>query len=51
MVYMGTIVEDGKAKVVVTQTGSETEIGKISAMIKETPEEKTPYQKKLANFS
>ena len=51
MVYMGTIVEDGKAKVVVTQTGSETEIGKISVMIKEAPEEKTPYQKKLANFS
>ena len=51
MVYMGTIIEDGKAKAVVTQTGIHTEIGKIATMVKETGEEKTPYQKKLAKFS
>lgn len=51
MVYMGTIVEDGKARVVVAETGIQTEIGKIAVMLKESREEKTPYQKKLANFS
>ncbi len=51
MVYMGTIIEDGKAKVLVVETGAQTEIGKIAAMLKETKEEKTPYQKKLAGFS
>lgn len=51
MVYMGTIVEDGKGKVIITETGAKTEIGKVATMIKETREEKTPYQKKLADFS
>ncbi len=51
MVYMGTIVEDGKAKAVVVATGQDTEIGKIAISIREAREEKTPYQKKLAHFS
>jgi len=51
MVYMGTIVEDGKAKVVVTETGLNTEMGKVAVMIKETREEKTPLQRKLAHFA
>ena len=51
MVYMGTIVEAGKAKVVVTEIGFKSEIGEIAKMVKETKEEKTPLQKKLAHFS
>lgn len=51
MVYMGTIVENGKAKIVVTATGLETEIGKIAQMVREAKEEKTPLQKKLARFA
>ena len=51
MVYMGTIVEDGKGKAIVTETGINTEMGKVAEMVKETREEKTPYQKKLAHFS
>jgi len=51
MVYMGCVVEDGTGKVIVSETGVQTEIGKVAKMIKETREEKTPYQKKLANFS
>jgi len=51
MVYMGTVVEDGKAKIVVTEIGIQTEVGKIAKIVKETEEEKTPYQKKLARFS
>lgn len=51
MVYMGTIVEDGKAKAIVTAVGSESEIGRIAAMVREAKEEKTPYQKKLSHLS
>ena len=51
MVFMGTVVEGGKAKAVVTAIGLNTEIGKVAELIKETKEEKTPYQKKLAKFS
>ena len=51
MVYMGTIVEEGKGKVVITEIGVDTEIGKVAQMVRETKEEKTPYQKKLAKFS
>jgi Ca2+-transporting ATPase len=50
MVYMGTIVEDGKARAIVTATGLQTEIGKVAEMLKETKEEKTPLQKKLAHL-
>ena len=51
MVYMGTIVENGKGKAVVVEIGLGSEIGKIAEMVKETKEEETPYQKKLAKFS
>lgn len=51
MVYMGTVVEDGKGKAVVTATGVKTELGQIAEMVKETEEEKTPLQKKIARFA
>jgi len=51
MVYMGTIVEDGKAKVVAVETGQNTEIGRVAQLVKEAREEKTPLQKKLSRFS
>mgnify|MGYP001068509666 CR=1 FL=1 len=51
MVYMGTIVEQGEGKVIVTGTGLNTEIGRVALLIRETREEKTPYQKKLSYFS
>ncbi|MFH0805897.1 MAG: HAD-IC family P-type ATPase [Patescibacteria group bacterium] len=51
MAYMGTIVESGWGKAVIIQTGLKTEIGKIVETVKQTKEEKTPYQKKLARFS
>ncbi len=50
MVYMGTTVESGEGRVVVTETGLRTETGKIAALVKETKEEKTPLQKNLAKF-
>ena len=51
MVYMGCIVEDGRGKALVTETGSKTELGKISQMVRETKPEKTQYQKRLAFLS
>jgi Ca2+-transporting ATPase len=51
MVYMGTVVEAGIGKAVVTDTGQRTEIGKVAEMVREAKEEKTPLQKRLANFS
>ena len=51
MVYMGTIVESGWGKMVVTGTGLKTEIGQVAGMIKEIKEKQTPYQKKLTRFS
>lgn len=51
MVYMGTVVEDGWGKAVISATGVKTEIGQVAQMVREAEEEKTPYQKKLAQFS
>lgn len=50
MVYMGTICTKGKAKVKCTATGLNTQMGKISDMIKEIPDEQTPLQKKLGEL-
>lgn len=51
MVYMGCLVEDGRGKAVVTETGLKTEIGKIAEIIREAKEEKTPYQKRIIHLS
>lgn len=51
MVYMGSIVEDGSAIAVVTDTGSQTAIGAIVSLLKETKERPTPLQKKISLLS
>lgn len=51
MIYSGTIVATGRATAVVCETGTNTELGQITKLIKETKEEKTPLQKQLASFS
>lgn len=47
MVYTGTTVLRGSATVVVTDTGSATEIGRIAALLQDTPDQVTPLQKRL----
>lgn len=51
LVFMGTVVEGGKGKALVVETGLRTEIGKVAEMLKEVKEETTAYQKKLAKFA
>ncbi|MBU0569207.1 HAD-IC family P-type ATPase, partial [Patescibacteria group bacterium] len=50
MVYLGTVISRGKAKAIVTATGSQTEIGHIATLVKETEEGETPLQKQLVQF-
>lgn len=50
MVYAGTLVESGQGKFVVTATGNKTETGKISQILEDTEEEKTPLQRRLAKL-
>ena len=47
MVFMGSTVVNGHAKVVVTEIGMDTKVGKIANMIIENDSPETPIQKKL----
>lgn len=51
MVFKGTLVTRGTAKVVVTATGDETELGKIGKMTRSAERETTPLEKKLNRLS
>lgn len=51
MVYSGSLVTYGRAKVLVTGTGMDTEMGKIADLMNDTKEKKTPLQRSLDQFS
>lgn len=51
LVYMGTSVVTGRGHMVVTDTGKNTEFGKITKMVEDEFNATTPLQKKLAKFS
>ncbi|PEG81830.1 cation-translocating P-type ATPase [Lactobacillus sp. UMNPBX17] len=51
MVYSGSLVTYGRANVLVTGTGMNTEIGKIASLMNETKERRTPLQVSLDKFS
>lgn len=51
MVFSGTLITRGTVKAIVTATGNETELGKISELTHQAEDEATPIEKKLAALS
>lgn len=51
MVFSGSLVTYGRAKVLVCATGMQTEMGKIAALMNATQDKKTPLQVSLDEFS
>lgn len=50
MVYSGSLVTYGRATVLVTGTGMNTEMGKIASLMSAAKDRKTPLQKSLDDF-
>ncbi|MEE1262855.1 cation-translocating P-type ATPase [Ruminococcus sp.] len=51
MVFSGSLVTYGRALVLVTETGMNTEIGRIASLMNAAKEKKTPLQQSLDKFS
>jgi Ca2+-transporting ATPase len=51
MVFSSSLVTHGRATVLVTNTGMNTELGKIAALMESTKEKTTPLQASLNDFS
>ncbi|MBF0408214.1 MAG: HAD-IC family P-type ATPase [Candidatus Riflebacteria bacterium] len=51
MVFMGTHVTSGRAEIIVTATGMNSELGKIVELVQKAEEILTPLQKKIEEFS
>lgn len=51
MVFSGSLVTYGRAVMLVTGTGMDTELGKIAALMNQTQQRKTPLQESLDQFS
>ena len=47
MVYMGTVITEGRGRCIVTATGSQTEMGKIGTLISDVDEQRTPLEREL----
>jgi len=50
MLFLGTNVVRGKGRAVVVSTGTKTELGKLSLLMSEAGEKKTPLEQRLDHF-
>lgn len=51
MVFAGSVVVSGKAEAIVVETGTNTEIGRISDLVAEEGDHATPLQEQLQKFA
>ncbi len=51
MAFLGTTITEGRGQLLVTDTGSKTEVGKIGSLIDEASNRATPLEQKLAQLS
>lgn len=51
MVYSGTLVTYGRGRLLVTEIGETTEMGKVAQLIQSASHKQTPLQRKLEHFS
>lgn len=51
MAFLGTTITEGRGQLLVTDTGSKTEVGKIGSLIDEATNRATPLEQKLAQLS
>jgi len=50
MIYSGSFVTNGRGTAIITETGMQTEVGKIASLIRNASERKTPLQNSLDSF-
>jgi Ca2+-transporting ATPase len=50
MAFLGTIITDGRGRLLITDTGPRTEMGRIGKLIEEAVSRETPLERKLAKL-